>query len=58
MKKQMLDDLLYLLGFVLKGVVIAAVFTAAMAGLSALSDVLAEPFNNFLWGTWEAVMGL
>lgn len=57
MKKQ-LDDLLYLLGFVLKGIVIAAIFTAAMAGLSALSDALAEPFSNFLWGTWEAVMGL
>ncbi len=58
MKKQTLDDLLYLLGFVLKGIVIAAVFTAAMVGLSAFSEVIAEPFSKFLWGIWEAVMGL
>lgn len=58
MRKQTKKDLCYLALFIVKGVVITLIFTAAMVAISIIVELLAEPFNVALWGAYDFIMGL
>lgn len=58
MKKQTAKYLLYFLGLALQGIIGAVILTLFIWALTLLADVIAEPFNELLWGAWEAVMKL
>lgn len=40
---------------VAEAIIVLVLFLALLWAFSALSELLAEPINNALWGAWEAV---
>lgn len=58
MKKRAAKYLLYFIELALQGIIGAVILTLFMWALTLLADAIAEPFNELLWGAWEAVMKL